>query len=780
MLLDNLFPVYHCLTTTAQRVNGDRATFVYSEDFISSSKRTPTSRSEAPVRPQVQQQNRAQFFSPHGSQTYGRDRAGKESFVMSSNTNWTSHAGRTWNSEAGPSRARNFSNFAGRLSATPGSPAAASLWKQGDPIIFSGEKLSASATGTVEITESERSESAKELEYLSFSDSEDGAAIMKTTVTETETVTTTTDEVLSEGSSFSVTESWLEAATQSDSEMKVVWDDKRLWDDDRLWEDLPVEKKSFKEAVQSDISEFETMGSEEKAFNALIKASKKRKLAKSPILKPPTFKSPTSKSPTSKSLTPKSPTSKSPEPTEESKAEEKAEESEDAEEFGYTPCTFQIPPKILTRVLSLKEGSVNRFWSHSLYKSEDGKRDIKVHYCTNTNQFEQAASLFFEDAVLGFDMEWAPFSHGQQLKKNVSLIQIANETDIALFHVARVKEYQNTKLPLKGILPEGLNNLLESKTILKTGVNVAGDITRLQKYFDVTPAGIFELSDLHNTLIAEDPEKAVSRKLVALSNLAHKYLSLPLRKGSVRTSDWSKPLNHNQQSYAATDAYAAVRIFDELEKRRRACDPRPKFPPCRDENPKRIQIVKTTKSKVVKEETLSETSASEITVEKKNKVKLKAVTGTTEGVAEEGALELGEKPEKSLKAEMATRAKKERLQKSKQTSNEVEKMGHEMKEAHLWALAYREQQGDACKASVVQIRAYALWHRNGREVGEIAKILRQPPLQEGTVLSYIMDAIRLEKFNYDRARHEELLGPTMAMKGQDSWKFFMDKRRRVS
>jgi len=53
-----------------------------------------------------------------------------------------------------------------------------------------------------------------------------------------------------------------------------------------------------------------------------------------------------------------------------------------------------------------------------------------------------------------------------------------------------------------------------------------------------------------------------------------------------------------------------------------------------------------------------------------------------------------------------------------------------------------------------QLRAYALWHHAELELADIAKIWRDPPLKEGTVAMYLLEAIKNEKLpcNVQRAK----------------------------
>lgn len=65
----------------------------------------------------------------------------------------------------------------------------------------------------------------------------------------------------------------------------------------------------------------------------------------------------------------------------------------------------------------------------------------------------------------------------------------------------------------------------------------------------------------------------------------------------------------------------------------------------------------------------------------------------------------------------------------------------------------------AIRASNPQLRSYYIWHDNeGLHPMEIARLLRDPPLQTNTVVGYILDAISLQKLPFDseRLRNEVL------------------------
>ena len=134
------------------------------------------------------------------------------------------------------------------------------------------------------------------------------------------------------------------------------------------------------------------------------------------------------------------------------------------------------------------------------------------------------------------------------------MIQVASESAIALIHIAQIglddsgKPLDNSKTDDAGdLVSPTLRKIIESDQILKTGVNILGDARRLRDYLSLRPQGVFELSDLHNSVTcAENNIEKVPRKLLALSKQAHQTLGLPLDKGTVRVSDWTKPIHPDQ------------------------------------------------------------------------------------------------------------------------------------------------------------------------------------------------------------------------------------------
>ena len=238
------------------------------------------------------------------------------------------------------------------------------------------------------------------------------------------------------------------------------------------------------------------------------------------------------------------------------------------------------------RLQSIDQTESVQWWSYRLYQDAKEKR-VQVMYSKDKAQSEKLAQKFLNDSVVGFDMEWPCFvknSDNPPLQKRIGLIQVANETTIALFHIGL-----HSGKTTDDIIAPSLKKLIEDRNIAKTGVGILGaDFARLRRYFGLKPQGAFELSHLDRLVrFAYGPHYLLDTKMVALAHLVENHLGLPLQKDSVRTSNWSKALNQRQIEYAASDAYAGFMLFHCMNAKRTALKPIPSLPVFADEYPRR-------------------------------------------------------------------------------------------------------------------------------------------------------------------------------------------------
>ncbi|KAF4629899.1 hypothetical protein G7Y89_g8240 [Cudoniella acicularis] len=226
--------------------------------------------------------------------------------------------------------------------------------------------------------------------------------------------------------------------------------------------------------------------------------------------------------------------------------------------------------------------SPGSYWSYMLYRGPaEGKKEgnkVTVHYCQKKHTAERVMqSYFMNEKVIGFDIEWLQNAHKNLGPKNhVSLIQIASEERIALFHVALFLETKGEDL-----VPPSLKKVMEDPEVTKVGVAIKGDCTRMKNNLGVQSRGLFELSHLFKLIKYSESKdfKLINKKLVSLATQVQEHLHLPMYKGGeVRSSDWNKTISFEQIRYAASDSYAGVQLFDTMEMKRKALDPSPPRP----------------------------------------------------------------------------------------------------------------------------------------------------------------------------------------------------------
>ena len=264
-------------------------------------------------------------------------------------------------------------------------------------------------------------------------------------------------------------------------------------------------------------------------------------------------------------------------------------EPEDPEQHDLprTTSSFKMSEEIFRAAKNAAAGSPESFWTHTLYRGpeQDGvEPKVKVHYCRSKYTTERTLQQYFLDKkILGFDIEWQPETHRNSgPKKNVSLVQLASEDRIGLFHIALYP-----KDDVGDLVAPTLRTIMEDSSVTKVGVAIKADCTRLRKFLKIESRGIFELSHLYKLVKFSSSKdfKLINKRLVSLSTQVQEHLHLPMYKGGdVRSSDWSQPLQMDQIVYAASDSYAGVHLFDTLEIKRKDLNPTPPRPYHAEEN----------------------------------------------------------------------------------------------------------------------------------------------------------------------------------------------------
>lgn len=166
----------------------------------------------------------------------------------------------------------------------------------------------------------------------------------------------------------------------------------------------------------------------------------------------------------------------------------------------------------------------------------------RITVVDNPADVKECIRIISKSSVIGFDTESRPsFKKNQQF--GVSLIQIATENEVFLF-----------RINLTGFL-KPIVGLFENPAIIKAGVSIHDDISRLKQIKNFKPQGFVELQQLSDEFGIEDNSL---KKLTAI------ILGFRVSKGQ-QLSNWeANQLTDAQANYAATDAWVGLEIYNKL------------------------------------------------------------------------------------------------------------------------------------------------------------------------------------------------------------------------
>ena len=174
----------------------------------------------------------------------------------------------------------------------------------------------------------------------------------------------------------------------------------------------------------------------------------------------------------------------------------------------------------------------------------------KIIVVMTANEAKKAVDYLLSQDVLGVDTETRPsFRKGENYQ--VSLLQVSSREICFLF-----------RLNLMG-MPPAVIRLLENKEVPMVGLSWHDDLTMLRRRANFEPGRFIDIQDLVGDLGIVDLSL---QKLYA--NLFHQRISK-----RQRLSNWNADvLNDKQKLYAATDAWACIKLYDEIRRLRESGD----------------------------------------------------------------------------------------------------------------------------------------------------------------------------------------------------------------
>ena len=168
----------------------------------------------------------------------------------------------------------------------------------------------------------------------------------------------------------------------------------------------------------------------------------------------------------------------------------------------------------------------------------------KIYVVTSPIEAEHVVDYLLSQPILGFDTETRPaFEKGKRYQ--CSLLQVSTRTDCFLFRLNKT-----------GLCP-AVVRLLGDEQVTKVGLAWNNDMLSLRQLGSFKPGRFIDLQDMVRELGIED------QSLVKIyANLFGERISK-----AERLSNWERSeLTDKQMEYAAIDAWACVRIYNEVNR----------------------------------------------------------------------------------------------------------------------------------------------------------------------------------------------------------------------
>ena len=194
----------------------------------------------------------------------------------------------------------------------------------------------------------------------------------------------------------------------------------------------------------------------------------------------------------------------------------------------------------------MKKVIYNKFNKHDITDLPVASFQGRIVVITTAGETEKAVEYLLKQPILGFDTETKPaFKKGVSHK--VALLQVATYDTCFLF-----------RLNHTGLTP-AIKKLLEDKNVKKVALAWHDDILALHKRGDFNPGTFVELQQLMPTIGIEDK---------SLQKLYANFFGKKISKRQ-QLSNWDADvLNDKQKSYAATDAWACIKLYEEFKRLR--------------------------------------------------------------------------------------------------------------------------------------------------------------------------------------------------------------------
>lgn len=166
------------------------------------------------------------------------------------------------------------------------------------------------------------------------------------------------------------------------------------------------------------------------------------------------------------------------------------------------------------------------------------------------DQVTEAVAHLSKYKYIGFDTESKPtFIKGKSNINKIALMQLSSDENAYLFRINHIG------------MPVELKDLLENRNILKIGSAVHGDINKIAELYTdgpFYPRGFVDIQTI---------AKKNGIETVGLKNLIAILFNVRISKKHQLTNWEAKELSHGQINYAAMDAWACFKIYEDFIER---------------------------------------------------------------------------------------------------------------------------------------------------------------------------------------------------------------------
>lgn len=159
------------------------------------------------------------------------------------------------------------------------------------------------------------------------------------------------------------------------------------------------------------------------------------------------------------------------------------------------------------------------------------------------SEADKAVSYLLSSPLVGFDTETRP-SFKRGVVNKVSLLQLSTDDTCFLFRLNYIG------------LPSSVVQLLQNGQVTKIGLSLNDDYTALRRRAELAPQGFLDLQQYVKDFGIAD---------MSLQKLYANIFGQKIVKRQRLTNWEADVLSDGQKLYAATDAWACLRIYRELE-----------------------------------------------------------------------------------------------------------------------------------------------------------------------------------------------------------------------